>query len=441
MKNLTFAMTVVVVAFMATTSIKAATPSAPYDMYVEPGTHSCLVTWEDDENSAWNLRYRLFDENAGESVLLHSLEGSSFSGSYGTAVTLPSPWGGTNTYKGNGVFYFRNRYNGTGTPGNITYTIPEGYTNATFTMRITSANNSYGTGNLAVETPQTAAVNQYFSAGSTHEWTVKGSTGEKITITTTDDNYSLDFASIQVYTIKENEWTYVNNLDKMAYEIEGLEIETDYEVQVQAIGDDGSLSEWCRPDIFTTLAEEPFIPAVHILGDIDDQYWAPDLGTKMDYDPENELYTVTIHVEEGRTFGFSTELDVDDLGGWNYLLPYRFGPESDGELTMTNDLFGKTLNLSFDNWGNIRILNDGYYTVTVSLENNYIIVEKAGATGGKMGDVNGDGNVDIDDVSAMINKVLGRPVEPFIDANADMNDDGDYDVTDVNLIINIVLGK
>ena len=80
------------------------TPSAPYNLYVEPGTHSCTVSWEDDENSAWNLRYRLYSEEPAEPVLLHSLTGSAYTGSYAD-ITLPAPWGGTDLRGGQGIIY------------------------------------------------------------------------------------------------------------------------------------------------------------------------------------------------------------------------------------------------------------------------------------------------------------------------------------------------
>lgn len=56
------------------------------------------------------------------------------------------------------------------------------------------------------------------------------------------------------------------------------------------------------------------------------------------------------------------------------------------------------------------------------------------------GDVNGDGTVDVADVNAAINVVLGVTLlEDY--PNADINGDGNVDVTDVNQIISIVLGK
>lgn len=56
---------------------------------------------------------------------------------------------------------------------------------------------------------------------------------------------------------------------------------------------------------------------------------------------------------------------------------------------------------------------------------------------GVQGDVNGDGEIDIADVNAVIDMVLGLK-----DVNdlADMNGDGNVDVADMNLIIDIILG-
>ena len=54
------------------------------------------------------------------------------------------------------------------------------------------------------------------------------------------------------------------------------------------------------------------------------------------------------------------------------------------------------------------------------------------------GDVNGDGVVDISDVNAVINMMLGK-VEMV--AAADINGDGQVDISDVNAVINLMLGK
>ena len=54
------------------------------------------------------------------------------------------------------------------------------------------------------------------------------------------------------------------------------------------------------------------------------------------------------------------------------------------------------------------------------------------------GDVNGDGRVNVSDVSALINMILG--VTTMDQARADVNGDGRVNVSDVTALINIILG-
>ena len=54
------------------------------------------------------------------------------------------------------------------------------------------------------------------------------------------------------------------------------------------------------------------------------------------------------------------------------------------------------------------------------------------------GDLNGDGQVDISDVNAVINMMLGK-VSPT--AAGDVTGDGNVDISDVNAVINLMLGK
>jgi hypothetical protein len=57
---------------------------------------------------------------------------------------------------------------------------------------------------------------------------------------------------------------------------------------------------------------------------------------------------------------------------------------------------------------------------------------------GMLGDVNGDSRVNVSDVSALINMILG--LEPMDQARADVNCDGRVNVSDVSKLINIILG-
>lgn len=57
-----------------------------------------------------------------------------------------------------------------------------------------------------------------------------------------------------------------------------------------------------------------------------------------------------------------------------------------------------------------------------------------------MGDVTGDGMVDVQDVNAVINVILGLDPESKYEGRADVNGDGVVDVQDMNAVLNIILG-
>jgi hypothetical protein len=58
-----------------------------------------------------------------------------------------------------------------------------------------------------------------------------------------------------------------------------------------------------------------------------------------------------------------------------------------------------------------------------------------------LGDVNGDGDVDIADAVCVVNHVVGKATPTFIEAAADVNGDGDIDIADAVKIVNLVVGK
>ncbi len=55
------------------------------------------------------------------------------------------------------------------------------------------------------------------------------------------------------------------------------------------------------------------------------------------------------------------------------------------------------------------------------------------------GDVNGDGDVNVNDVTVLINYILGKNPTPFVEANADVNGDEAINVNDVTALINMIL--
>ena len=75
------------------------------------------------------------------------------------------------------------------------------------------------------------------------------------------------------------------------------------------------------------------------------------------------------------------------------------------------------------------------YKVTVPWKDFLNIVEESV---GVVGDVNGDGRVNVSDVSVLINMILG--IVPVEESLADVNGDGRVNVSDVSALINIILG-
>lgn len=57
----------------------------------------------------------------------------------------------------------------------------------------------------------------------------------------------------------------------------------------------------------------------------------------------------------------------------------------------------------------------------------------------EMGDTNGDGFVNVTDVTTLIDKILGKDEGPFKDSNADLNGDGLLNVSDVTTLIQLIL--
>ena len=89
------------------------------------------------------------------------------------------------------------------------------------------------------------------------------------------------------------------------------------------------------------------------------------------------------------------------------------------------------------------ITQDIYYEIAPDEVNgkftvNDITSQYEGGTVGLPGDVNGDGKVNVSDVSALINMILG--LSAMDQSAGDVNGDGRVNVSDVSALINIILG-
>ena len=159
----------------------------------------------------------------------------------------------------------------------------------------------------------------------------------------------------------------------------------------------------------------------------------------MDYDAENDVYTATVNVLANNSFGFTTVLaENDDQGAWDYIEPYRFGPESNGDFWLQDDYIGVPLTMTYDVYGAIRVLEDGEYIVTVNLTGMTVTIEKVAPAVIK-GDVNNDGVVNPTDATTLINALLNEDFSAINFANSDMDENGEVNVTDAIQLINYLL--
>ena len=192
--------------------------------------------------------------------LLDSLDGSNYPDSYETMI-FTAPWAGYSVNAGYNAIYISNGYYSGS--GYITYTIPEGYDNDVFSMQITTTNTSYGKGNITVGSTQTASSGHRFASGETYTWTVVASTGDKITITTTESSYSPDMSKIKVYAgdanvldqggdvTGESDYRLIGGIKGYNCLVENLTAGGSYYYRVKSLYIDGTESNWSKSQSVT----------------------------------------------------------------------------------------------------------------------------------------------------------------------------------------------
>ena len=93
----------------------------------------------------------------------------------------------------------------------------------------------------------------------------------------------------------------------------------------------------------------------------------------------------------------------------------------------------------------IQVLSvgDGTATITVTSADGMadpttcVIIVRNPSTG----DLNGDGEINVSDVTSLINLILGHLQSKMSTSQADVNGDGQLNVNDVTALINMILGK
>ena len=182
---------------------------------------------------------------------------------------------------------------------------------------------------------------------------------------------------------------------------------------------------------------------VYILGEVNDNGgWFPNVGVQMVKDAENYIYTAEI-TTAGENDGYSyfsfTKIlaqNDGDNGGWGELNGYRMAAPENNYLIDESRL-NVELPLQAQYADNAFMLPAGKWKLTVSVDNMTLVVEKISLRG----DVNMDGEVDINDVTRLIDVVLGKEVlyDPIAaDCNIE-GGDGDVNINDITALIGRVL--
>ena len=181
-----------------------------------------------------------------------------------------------------------------------------------------------------------------------------------------------------------------------------------------------------------------------ILGEVNGNGWDPSVGYPMQTTDEI-VFTAdivtngeNIDEEDGNGysfFSFTTKLG-EDSNDWGGIGAFRIGALEDGYL-LTEDLFGVPVGMgNFGSTSSFKV-PAGSYQLTVNLDEKTMIITKAGGVQPIPGDVNGDGEVNIGDLNAVIALILSNNYT----AAGDVNNDGEVNIGDINAIINIILAK
>ena len=188
------------------------------------------------------------------------------------------------------------------------------------------------------------------------------------------------------------------------------------------------------------LAFSPVQAAIYMVGNHPFGDWNPGNGVEMT-DAGNGIYTLTVNVGGTVWFVFADGLSSD----WNvFNANYRFGPSGNGsqEVTLGNNYTTQKSN----NNHSYKFTGNGIdYTFTFNLNNLSFNVKEYVEPSGPdpstlVGDVNGDGEINVADLNALVNILLGEAADYDTTHRADVNYDSEINIADVNVLTDYILG-
>ena len=173
---------------------------------------------------------------------------------------------------------------------------------------------------------------------------------------------------------------------------------------------------------------------VYVIGNINSTGWAANNGYEMT-STNGERYTATIDFVEQNGgysyFSFTTAL-ASSATAWSEIAANRMG-------ATTNNYFISEprlgTNLTVVPGENVFRIATGKYNLTLLLSHGILVVDKYVDV--MRGDVNGDGSIDISDVSQLIDYLLAGVT--INEANADCDQDGEIAIGDVARLIDYLL--
>jgi len=183
--------------------------------------------------------------------------------------------------------------------------------------------------------------------------------------------------------------------------------------------------------------------AIYIVGNDPFGNWNPAGGVEMN-DGGSGVYTHTVAIDGTVWFVFA-DGQTSDWTTFNN--DYRYGPSGGGSQEVTLATTYSTSKCS-DNHA-YKFTGDGAeYVFTFNLNDLTFRIDEAGDeppdddedTDHPTGDVNGDGEVTIADVNAIIDIILGAQANYDVLRRADVNGDGEVTIADANAVVNIIMG-
>ena len=333
-------------------TLTAPAAAMPENVAVEPGATSAVVTWENDANVAWNLRYREAVETEtlfwgfenGEGVdewTLVDADGDGHNWQYFDMTGVTSNrW---TPHTGEGLMSSASYDSGTEYPlyPDNWMISPKVRLDGILTFWAAGQDPSYASEVFGV-----------FVSTDMENWT---QIGEDQMVTGTYKEYTFDLTSrdgeegyfaIRHYNVSDmfwlniddvtltigipNEWIVVDNVTS-PYTIDGLDPETNYEVQVQGVDDEGLVSGWTPVVSFTTLEGDVPQPTEKTGAPVFNGYTTDGIHAYFVEILESEPSTIYFRVKYGQDGEFTEWMEYEDIlsfteDGWYRIEAYAVAP-------------------------------------------------------------------------------------------------------------------